>query len=94
MALYPVLLLRDAVLKEDIVLLNHEKIHLRQQLELFILLFYIWYTVEFLIKLIIYRNRKKAYYNICFERETYTHEADLNYLANRKSYNFISFIKI
>jgi hypothetical protein len=36
--------------KEDVldkVFVNHEKIHLRQQLELLVLPFYVWYIIEF-----------------------------------------------
>lgn len=68
----------------NIVVLNHERIHTRQQLEMLILPFYIWYLVEWLIRLVIYRNFEKAYYTIWFEREAFIHEEDLDYLSNRK----------
>ncbi|MDB0600340.1 hypothetical protein PL373_04115 [Tenacibaculum maritimum] len=69
--------------------LNHEKIHLRQQLELLIIPFYIWYGLEFLVKWIKLKNSKKAYYNISFEKEAYKNEHNLNYLKNRKFYSFL-----
>ena len=80
---YPFVFMSDKKDKLNNVFLNHEKIHLRQQLELLVLPFYIWYGLEFLIRFIIYRNRKKAYYAISFEREAYQNEKDLNYLKYR-----------
>ena len=40
-----------------------------------------------------YKDKKKAYMNISFEKEAYTNENDLNYLEKRKSWNFFNFIK-
>jgi hypothetical protein len=89
MALYPFILLRHAGLKENTVLINHEKIHLRQQAELVIIPFYIWYFTEYLIRLLQYRDHKKAYLNISFEKEAYQHEFTLNYLATRNIWDFM-----
>lgn len=91
-AIFPFVLLRDKKLKENSVLLNHEKIHLRQQAELLILPFYIWYIIEYLLRLIAYRDKKKAYLNICFEREAYACESDNNHLKNRPVWNFLKFL--
>lgn len=91
MAIFPFVLLRDKKLKENTVLINHEKIHLRQQAELLILPFYIWYVAEYLLRLIAYRDRNKAYRNISFEREAYTNESNSNYLNDRPLWNFIKF---
>ena len=46
---------------------NHEFVHWNQQMEMMILPFYIWYFIEWIVKLFIYG--KKAYYNLSFERE-------------------------
>jgi len=80
-------------LKEDIVFLNHESIHLRQQAELLIVFFYLWYGFEFLFRWIQFKNRHKAYRNISFEREAYHYENDCNYLPSRKAYGFLNFMK-
>ncbi len=57
MALWPFIFVRkENTEKYTARVENHEKIHLRQQLEMLILFFYIWYAVEFLIRLIQYRN--------------------------------------
>ena len=71
------------------VLLNHEKIHIQQQLEMLVVPFYIWYLLEFLYRLIQYRNSRVAYRNISFEREAYDNEKDLNYLKLRSFWQFL-----
>lgn len=89
---FPFVFLADKNDKLNKVFLNHEKIHLQQQLELLILPFYIWYIFEFLIRLIKYRNRKNAYYHISFEREAYAKEKDLNYLKHRSFWGFLKYV--
>ena len=86
MTLWPFVVLKNQSLKEDLIFLNHERIHLRQQAELLIVFFYLWYGFEFLIRLIQYQNRHKAYRNIFFEREAYHYELTSNYLKKRKMY--------
>jgi hypothetical protein len=83
-ALYPFIILRDKSLTKDMVLLNHEKIHLRQQLELLIIPFYILYILEYCYRLIQYKNTFEAYRNISFEREAYQNESNFSYLNSRK----------
>lgn len=73
-------------------IINHERIHWKQQLEMGIIFFYIWYLLEWFIKLFIYG--KKAYYNISFEREANAYENDFNYLKTRKTYSWIHYIRI
>ena len=68
----------------DAILINHEKIHLRQQVELLIFPFYVWYLIEFY---------KKGYWNISFEREAYYNENNLNYLKSRKLFTFVKYLK-
>ena len=34
-----------------------------------IMLFYVWYVIEYIIRLLLYRNHYRAYRNIVFERE-------------------------
>lgn len=72
--------------------LNHEYIHTMQGKELLWIFFYLFYGLEYIIRLIQYRNRKKAYYNISFEREAYGNQNNLLYTRNRKRYNFIKYI--
>lgn len=92
MALWPFIILRDRNLKYDQRLLNHEKIHLRQQLELFVIFFYLWYGIEFLIYFIKYKNCDAAYRKISFEREAYENDKNLNYLTKRTLWNFLNYM--
>ena len=87
-SLYPFVFVRQKALKANTVFINHERIHLQQQLEMLILPFYLVYGMEFLIKLLKYNNCHKAYRSISFEREAYSHEHDLDYLRNRQFWNF------
>lgn len=89
--LWPFVILRHQALRVDVVLMNHERIHLRQQLELLIIFFYIWYIVEYAYRLFQYKDRRTAYRNISFEREAYANERDLNYLKKRPFWNFLKY---
>ena len=61
--------------------MNHERIHLRQQIELVVIPFYIWYSLEYFFRWIHYRNKRQAYLNISFEREAYKKKKDLKYIT-------------
>lgn len=89
---WPFIILKSDSLKEDIALVNHEKIHLKQQFELFIIPFYIFYLVEWLIRSLLYLNFYKGYKNISFEREAYQNEDNLNYPVQRKAFSFIKYL--
>ena len=90
--LFPFIIVRERQLMENKVLLNHERIHLRQQAELLILPFYIWYVTEYFIRLLQYKNKKQAYRNISFEREAYANEANAGYLKHREFWHFIKYL--
>lgn len=87
-ALFPFILLRNKALKKNKVLLNHEKIHIRQQLELLVVFFYLWYVAEYYFWYYKLRDKHLAYKRISFEREAYAHEENLNYLKSRKFWGF------
>ena len=70
--------------------LNHESIHIRQQEELLVLPFYIWYAVEYGIKYLKYGMY--AYDQLSFEREAYANEDDIEYLETRKFWAFLKYI--
>jgi len=93
MALFPFILVKQARYKTDEVLINHEKIHLMQQLELLILLFYVVYLFNYLYNLIKYRNHDRAYNNIVFEREAYLMESDDAYLRSRSLWAWLGLPK-
>jgi hypothetical protein len=89
LTLFPFVILRYEFDKENLVVLNHEKIHIRQQLELLILPFYVLYLGHFFINLIKYKDRNLAYRNIIFEKEAYANEKNLNYLKYRRLWGFL-----
>jgi len=91
MTVFPFVVIRDDTEKENLVVMNHERIHIRQQIELLVLPFYVWYFLDFLVQWIRYRDQKKAYRNVIFEREAYANEKDLNYLKSRSFWKFLRF---
>ena len=90
--IWPFIILKDRFLKNNKILLHHEKIHLRQQIEMLVLPFFVWYLLEFLIRLVATRNWMRAYFNISFEREAYQNEKNLTYLRDRKFWFFLNYI--
>ncbi len=88
---FPFVFIADKNDRLNKVFLNHEKIHIRQQLELFIVPFYLWYCIEFLVLWFRYRNKSVAYRNIVFEKEAYTNESNFKYLKNRRFWSFLKF---
>ena len=87
--LFPFVFLSHQNLKNDEIIINHERIHLRQQLELLIIPFFVWYFLEFLVRFFQYNNWKQAYQNISFEKEAFENEANLHYLKYRALFGFI-----
>ena len=71
------------------ITINHEKIHTAQIREMLYIFFYIWYVIEWFIKVFIYLEFHEAYRNLAFEREAYENQDNLNYLNSRKHYNWI-----
>jgi len=90
--LFPFVILSHKKYKENSVVINHEKIHITQQAQMLVLPFYLWYLIEFLIRLFIHKNKKVAYKNISFEREAYKNEKDLNFLKKRPFWNFLNYL--
>ncbi|WP_149304929.1 hypothetical protein [Pareuzebyella sediminis] len=91
LSLWPFIFLKNNDLKEDIVLINHERIHLRQQQELLIVFFYIFYFMEWVVRCMLYFDTYKAYQNMSFEKEAYNNEKNLAYLKERKPFSFIKY---
>lgn len=54
-----------------ITLIQHERSHTKQQNDLLGIFFYIWYVIEWFIKLF---TEGKAYKEVCFEREARANE--------------------
>ena len=66
--------------------INHEMIHTLQMKEMGYVIFYLWYLVEWLVKLAKLRDSNKAYRAISFEREAYGNEKNLTYTITRAKY--------
>ena len=91
LSLWPFIILKSTALKDDQVLINHERIHLRQQAEMLIIPFYLLYLMEWVVRSVLYLDFYKAYQNISFEREAYKNEKDLNYIDNRPAFAFFRY---
>jgi len=92
LAVYPFIFLKNKSLSDNWVLINHERIHLKQQKELLWIFFFLWYVIEFFVHLIRLRNWNKAYHNISFEKEAYDNEGNPNYLKDRKVWSFMKYL--
>ena len=58
-----------------------------------LVMFYLWYFVEYVVRLIICRDSHKAYRSIAFEQEAYLNEQDLLYLPkHRKAFAWVKYI--
>ena len=73
---------------------NHEATHTAQMKELLFVFFYLWYGIEWLVRLFQYQDRKVAYLNISFERESYQNQNNLGYLRSRKKYRNFKYLSI
>ncbi|SMO40404.1 hypothetical protein [Solitalea koreensis] len=90
-ALYPFIIVEYKELKDDASIINHELIHHRQQRELLVIVFYLWYVIEYIFRRIQHKTHYEAYLNISFEREAYQNDKNLNYLKNRKAWSFFKY---
>ena len=92
LAIYPFIFLREKALKENLKIINHERIHLRQQIEMLWVFFFLWYGIEFLIRWIQFKNPLTAYFNISFEKEAYANEIYPEYLKTRNFWSFTKYL--
>ena len=76
--------------KVDEKTIRHESIHMAQMQEMLYIFFYLWYVVEWVVRLFMKGN---AYRNISFEREAYENEKDVDYLDLRYPYAWFDHIK-
>lgn len=83
MAIFPFILVKKKEYRYLESLIQHEKIHLRQQIELLVLPFYVFYLLNYFLNLLKFKKHHLAYRHIVFEREAYLYENEENYLRNR-----------
>lgn len=87
--LFGILFVRKNIILTD-RMINHEEIHTAQMKELLYILFYVFYVIEWLIKL--FKYGLKSYNNISFEREAYQNESNMDYLEVRKKFGFLKYL--
>ena len=88
--LFGVLFVRNNVILTDRII-DHEAIHTEQMKELWYIGFYVWYLIEWIVKINVYG--KDSYRNVSFEREAYLNMDNAKYLEERKKYSFLKYIK-
>ena len=79
---------------------NHESIHILQMKYLLYILFYIFYGIEWVIKIIpsILSDRGRfgilqyAYRSVSFEQQAYYNQYNLNYLKTANPYEWVKYI--
>ena len=69
--------------------INHEMIHYKQFIELFVIGFYLVYFYDFIKNLIIYKDILISYQNIRLEKEAYKYDNQMDYLEHRKHYQWL-----
>ena len=75
------------------ITINHESIHIEQQRELWVILFYILYVFYWIKNKINRMNNFDAYMNIPFEKEAYEKQYDFNYISNeRKKHDWKNYL--
>lgn len=79
---------KGVIMTQDLI--QHERIHTCQMREMLFVGFYLWYVVEWLIRLPIGGG---AYRKIAFEREAYAHMNDDNYILHRKPYAWVRYLR-
>lgn len=85
LCLFPFILLRSDA-RGNAVMINHERIHFRQQAELLVLGFHALYLFMLLANLARHRRFLPAYRALCFEREAYRNDRDPHYLRTRRPF--------
>ena len=87
--IWPFIIVRD---ERDKILINHERIHLKQQAEMLVIFFYIFYVFYWIKGYFKEGNGYRAYMSIPFEREAYSNEHDLTYTKERKIYSWRKYV--
>ena len=94
MCVWPVIFVRNqAASHYNVVANNHEHIHAEQQKEMLVIFFLLWYGLEWVFRLVQYRDAHLAYRNISLEREAYSNEKDLDYLRRRKRFAWVKYLR-
>jgi hypothetical protein len=92
--LFPFIILRDDLkgMPDARETINHEFIHARQQTELLVVVFVIWYLASYMAGRLKGLDRYEAYRNIIFEREAFDRMYDHEYLGRRRPFSFLKYL--
>jgi len=91
--IFPFIIFSDKKYHENKQVMNHERIHVRQVLELFVVPFYLLYVAEFLIRRCSSKSKYEAYRKISFEQEAYLNDHNQDYLKHRSPYRFTKYFR-
>ncbi len=91
-AFFPFIVLREDLKTEERTI-RHERIHIRQQLEMLVIPFYIVYFLFYLINIFRFKNIDKAYREIPFEKEAYDNDDIIGYLKVRPFWEWLKYFK-
>lgn len=74
-------------------LINHEVIHFWQQIECFIIMWYVLYVLNYLWNRLFKKmSNYFSYINVCFEKEAYANEDNFSYVCNRKMFSWSKYL--
>ena len=95
MNLFGVLFVRNDIKSPlNEVNITHEAIHTEQMKWMLYVPFYVWYGIEWSIRLFIEGfDGRKAYRKISFEQEAYDNEKDVEYPVKRERYGWWKYLK-
>ena len=93
MAVWPFILVAKPGYKERKCLINHECIHLRQQVETLLIGFIFLYFGQYLWFRLQGMDHYQSYKMLMMEKEAKKNENNLSYLKTRKPYSFINHVK-
>lgn len=93
MCIWPFILIKPSVSRSELNgIIRHESIHARQQVEMLWIFFFLWYLLEFTIRVAGTGSFMKAYKNLAHEREAYLNDDQPDYLKHRKLYAWIRYL--
>lgn len=58
-----------------------------------VFLFYVWYGIEYLLIMAFHNSQHDNYHDVSLEEEAYLNDDNLEYLKNRKWFNWLKYIK-
>ena len=91
LTLWPFIFVRKGA-RMDAATLRHEEIHGEQQKEMLVVGFYLWYAVEWIVRVLVCLECHMAYRMVSFEQEAYWNEGDERYFEKRRHYAWIRYL--